>query len=126
MAFTASQAALDAMLVGGIAALLDADADPAYAVLYEGETALVAIVFAKPATTLVDHELVFAQADPSGDQITTQGDADGFELFNGAGELIGSGDVSDATGVGALKISGTNGTRLYAGARAILSELKFA
>lgn len=125
MTFTATQALNDAMLVGGIAAILDVHTNPAYAVLYQGTTALVTVVFAKPAATLIDHELVFAQGELAGDMIVTQGDADTFELFNGAGTLLGSGDVTDAAGSGALKISGTLGTRLYAGARAILHELKF-
>lgn len=124
MAFTQTQAVSDAMLVGGVAALIDASASAAYATLYEDATPLVTIVFAQPAVALVDHELVFMQAEVGGDLILVQGDADRFELYNGDDVLLGEGDVSDEMGSGTLKISGTTGTRLYAGARAILDELK--
>lgn len=117
----------DAMLLG-VAALLDAVADPAYAILFEGTTALVTMVFAKPAAALIAHELVFEQGDAGGDLILVQGEADSFELYNGAGVLIGAGDVTEAAGTGALKVSGTapGTTLLYAGARAILAEMKMA
>ena len=122
MSFTHTVDANDAMLLG-VAALLDADADPAYAILFEGATALVTLTFAQPAATLVAHQLVFAQGDLAGDQILVQGSADNFTLHNGAGTLIGAGDVTDMAGSGALKVSGTTGTLLYAGARAILGSL---
>ena len=122
--WTQTQAFDDACLVGGVAALIDAGSNPAYAILYEGATPLVTIVFSQPAVTLVDHALEFDQADAAGDMITEQGDADTFELYNGDDVLLGTGDVSDSEGDGVLKISGTTGTRLYAGARAILDELK--
>lgn len=123
MAFVPSQDFKDACLVGGVAGLLDASANPAYAILYDGMDELVTLVFAQPAVTLVDHVLEFDQADAGGDLVHTEGDADIFALYNGANVLLGTGDVSDALGTGALKITGTTGTRLYAGARAILDEL---
>jgi hypothetical protein len=114
----------DAMLLG-IAALLDAHPNPAYAVLFDSaDVALVTMVFAKPAASLVAHELVFAQGQAGGDMILVQGSAAKFELRNGAGVLLGSGDVSDMNGAGTLKVGGTTGTLLYEGARAILGELK--
>ncbi|QGW82926.1 hypothetical protein [Variovorax paradoxus] len=122
MSFTHTTAANDAMLLG-MAALLDADDDPAYAILFAGTTALVTLRFAQPAASLVAHQLVFEQGDPAGDMILVQGSADNFTLFNGAGTLIGAGDVTDMAGSGALKVSGTTGTLLYAGARAILGSL---
>lgn len=122
MSFTHTTAANDAMLLG-FASLIDADDDPAYAILLEGATALVTLTFAQPAASLVAHQLVFEQGDPAGDQILTQGSADNFLLYNGAGTLIGAGDVTDMAGSGALKVSGTTGTLLYAGARAILCAL---
>jgi hypothetical protein len=127
MTFTASQVLKDARLVGGLAAALDDDpAGHACAVLFDsGAVALVTMVFAKPAASLVAHELVFAQGDPSGDFILAQGNAAAFELYSGAGLLLGSGDVSDLAGSGALKVSGTTGTLLYAGARAVLGVMKF-
>ena len=128
MSFVATQDLNDAMLVGGIDALLNADpVNPAYAILYDGAAiALVTMVFAMPAAALVAHELVFAQEDLSGDFILTQGNAATFELYNGAGLLLGSGDVTDMAGTGVLKVTGTTGTLLFAGARAILGEMKFA
>ena len=127
MTFTATQALNDAMLVGGVkSALDDHPTAHAYAVIFDGDgVALVTIVFTKPATELVAHELVFDQGDASGDMIFTQGIAASFELFSGAAVLLGTGDVTDAAGSGALKVEGTAGTLLYAGARAILAELKF-
>jgi hypothetical protein len=123
MSFTQTQVFDDACLVGGVAALIDDSVNPAYAVLYEGATPLVTLVFAQPAVALVAHALAFEQADPTGDLIPVQGDADNFELYNGDAVLLGTGDVTDSAGSGALKISGTTGTRLYLGARAILDEL---
>lgn len=126
MSFVASQAFKDARLVGGIAALLDDGTPPAYALLADSTgTVLVTLVFTKPAAVMVAHELVFAQAQVGGDQILVQGNAAQFELFNGAGVSLGTGDVTDMAGAGALKISGTAGTLLYAGARAILGSFKF-
>lgn len=127
MTFTATQALKDAQLSGGIDGALDDDpTDPAYALLFDvADVALVTLLFAKPAATLVAHFLVFAQGDPTGDLILNQGSATHFELYTGSGVLLGTGDVTDMLGTGALKISGTTGTLLYAGARAILGELKF-
>jgi hypothetical protein len=125
--WTPTQAFKDAQLSGGIDGLLDADPTfAAYAILYDAaSTPLTTLVFARPAASLVSHELVFAQADLTGDFITMQGSADNFELYNGANVLCGSGSISDMAGDGPLKVSGTTGTLLYAGARAILGALKF-
>ena len=127
MTFTATQVLNDAMLVGGIDSVLDDDpVNHAYAVLFDGAAVpLVTMVFTKPAATLVDHTLVFGQEDASGDFILTQGNAASFQLYSGTNTLLLSGDVSDEAGTGALKVKGTAGTLLYAGARAILGELKF-
>ena len=125
MTFTATQALNDAMLVGGIDAALDDDpTNHAYAILFDGAAvALVTLLFEKPAVALVAHALVFSQDQLGGDLILTQGNAASFELYSGAGVLLGTGDVSDMAGSGALKVSGTTGTLLYAGARAILGSL---
>ena len=126
MTFTATAALNNAMLVGGIAATLDADpVSPAYALLFAGTKSLVTIMFARPAATLTANKLRLSQASASGDLITEQGSADNFMLYNGAGVLLGSGDVTASGGAGALTIGGTAGTMLYAGARAILGELTF-
>jgi hypothetical protein len=127
MTWTPTQAFRDARLVGGIASWLDADpVNPAYAVIFDSaNVALVTIVFARPAGALVAHELVVSQAAAGGDQILVSGSADHFWLYNGAGVAGGAGDVTDAAGTGAMKITGSNGTMLFAGARAIVSSLKF-
>lgn len=126
MIWIPSQAFKDARLSGGIDALVDASADPAYAILFDGSAvALVTMIFAQPATSMVAHELVFEQGEAGGDQILVQGNAAAFELFNGDGVSLGTGDVTDSLGTGALKISGTTGTLLYEGAFAILGTLKF-
>lgn len=127
MSFAATLDLNDAMLVGGVSALLDAHPTlPAYANIFDGTAVLlVTLVFARPAATLVSHALVFHQGDPTGDFIVTQGNAAAFALYNGANVLLGTGDVTDMAGSGGLKVSGTTGTLLYAGARAILGELKF-
>lgn len=122
MSFTQTQAFDDACLDGGVLAALDAGTNPAYAIVYQGTTELVTMVFAKPSAQLVDHRLEFIQGDASGDLIHTQGDADNFKLFSGDNVLFGYGDVTDAAGTGAMKITGTTGTRFFAGARAILDE----
>lgn len=123
MIFNQTQAFDDACLVGGVLAAFDAGTDAAYAIIYEGTTELATMVFTKPCATLVAHALDFEQADPAGDMIHTQGDADNFKIFTGDNVLMGSGDVTDAAGTGTMKISGTTGTRLYAGARVILDQM---
>lgn len=126
MSFTATQALNDSMLVGGVNAALDDHAsNHAYAILYDAAAvALVTMLFTRPAVTLVAHELVFDQDSASGDMILVQGNAVTFNLYSAAGVLLGAGDVTDMAGAGPLKISGTTGTLLYAGARAILGEMK--
>lgn len=125
MAFTLSQAASDAMLIGGVDSFINAGTTAAYAKIFAGNTLLVTMVFAKPATAFANHELTFAQGNAGGDQISVTGVADSFTLYNGLDQIVGAGDVSAVGGTGALKISGTSGTTMYAGARAILGELKF-
>lgn len=126
MSFTATQALNDSMLVGGVnSALDDHPTNHAYAILYDAAAVpLVTMLFTKPAVALVAHELVFDQDSASGDLILTQGNAATFSLYSAAGVLLGAGDVTDMAGAGPLKISGTTGTLLYAGARAILGEMK--
>lgn len=128
MTFVATQALNDAMLSGGIDGILDVDpVNPAYAIVYDaGAVALVTLTFSRPAATVIDHKLVFHQEDVAGDMIIAQGEAATFDLFNGVGTALGTGDVTDMLGTGAMKISGTLGTLLYEGARAIVGEFYFA
>jgi len=126
MTFALTQAGNDAMLSGGfLAGLNDSGTNGAYAILYQSATALVTMVFARPCAVFTAHQLVFVQGDPTGDQIMTQGDADNFELYSGAGVKFGAGDVGAVGSSAALIVSGTavGTTRLYAGARALLASL---
>lgn len=81
---------------------------------------LVTMTLAKPCGAIVSNKLVLQQADPAGDFITTQGEAVTGVWVNGAGAVVGEGTVTDEAGDGDFKVSGTTGTLLYAGARAIL------
>ena len=85
-----------------------------------GAAPLVTMVLKKPCGTVIDHVLVLQQAAAGGDLITAQGSAVWARWVNGAGVIIGEGDVSDEAGDGLFKVSGTTGTLLYAGARALL------
>lgn len=81
---------------------------------------LVEMILTDPSGTLVGNTLVLTQADTSGDLITVQGSALWGRWLNGAGNIVMDGDCTDEAGTGFFKLSGTSGTLLYAGARAIL------
>jgi hypothetical protein len=85
-----------------------------------GAPALVTITLNKPCGTIISNALVLQQAAAGGDLIAVQGSALWARWVNGSGAIVGEGDVSDAAGTGVFKVSGTTGTLLYAGARAIL------
>lgn len=85
-----------------------------------GGTPLVTMVLTDPCGVITGNVLVLTQADPSGDLVFITGSALWARWVNGNGDLVGDGDVSDAAGAGFFKLSGTTGTILYAGARAIL------
>lgn len=85
-----------------------------------GATPLVEMVLTDPPGTLVSNTLVLTQADLSGDLILVQGSALWGRWVNGAGAIVMDGDCTDESGDGFFKLSGTSGTLLYAGARAIL------
>ncbi len=91
-----------------------------------GAAPLVTMVLKKPCGVVVDHVLVLQQAAAGGDLITAQGSAVWARWVNGAGAIVGEGDVSDEAGEGLFKVSGTTGTLLYAGARAILGVTEIA
>lgn len=84
------------------------------------DTLLVTMVLDKPCGAIVDDVLVLAQLDPVGDMVAVTGSAVTGVWVNGNDVLVGAGTVSDEAGSGDFKISGTTGTMLYAGARAIL------
>ena len=83
---------------------------------------LVEIVLAKPCGEINAGVLTLVQADAGGDLIAQTGTALWARWVNGDEILIADGSVSDAAGDGDFKVSGTTGTMLYAGARAVLGN----
>lgn len=84
------------------------------------ETPLVQIVLANPCGAVVSHLLVLHQNDAGGDLVALSGAAVWARWVTAAGELIADGSVTDASGAGDFKLSGTSGTMIYAGARVLL------
>ncbi len=78
------------------------------------------------ATMLLDdpafvaHALVLTQTDPAGDLIIEEGDATFGRLISPNGDWACDGDITVEGGGGVFELTGTTGTHLYAGARAIL------
>jgi len=85
-----------------------------------GNNLLVSMGLKKPSGTLVAGVIVLEQYNAAGDQVLLDGEAVLGKWINGNGVLVAQGDVSDASGAGDFKISGTIGTMLYAGAYALL------
>lgn len=85
-----------------------------------GGAPLVEILLAKPCGTIAAGVLTLLQANPGGDLIASTGSALWGRWVNGSGDIVADGTVSDAAGTGDFKVSGTTGTLLYAGARALL------
>ena len=83
-------------------------------------TPLVEITLTKPCGEIDAGVLTLVQADPGGDLIAETGAALWARWINGDEMLIADGSVTDAAGDGDFKVSGTAGTLLYAGARALL------
>ena len=83
-------------------------------------TPLVEITLTKPCGAIDTGVLTLVQADPGGDLIAETGTALWARWVNGDEMLIADGSVTDAAGDGDFKVSGTAGTLLYAGARALL------
>jgi hypothetical protein len=81
---------------------------------------LVEIGLAKPCGVINASVLTLKQSEPSGDLILATGTALWARWINGRDEVVADGSVSDAAGTGDFKLSGTSGTVLYAGARALL------
>lgn len=85
-----------------------------------GVAPLVEMILTDPCGVIVNNTLVLTQADVTGDLITVQGSALWGRWLNGNGSIVLDGDCTDSAGNGFFKLSGTSGTLLYAGARAIL------
>jgi len=83
---------------------------------------LVEMLLAKPCGEIQENELTLLQAEPAGDLILETGTALWARWVNGNDEVVADGTVSDAAGAGDFKLSGTSGTVLYAGARALLGQ----
>ncbi|MGP1680773.1 MAG: hypothetical protein ACTS8S_00395 [Giesbergeria sp.] len=89
--------------------------------LYDAaDTLLVTLVLAKPCGEVLADALVLDQEDPAGDLITAQGSVVTGVWLNGEDTVVATGTVSDEAGSGDFKVTGTTGTLLYAGGRAIL------
>lgn len=81
---------------------------------------LAVLVLASPCGEIVDGKLVLAQADPEGDLIAANGFAVAALWYSYDNELLASGAVTDEAGAGPFRVSGSEGTRMLAGGRAIL------
>lgn len=120
MTITISIAHNNARLAGTIAHA-DAGTPASRIRLYDASDVLLAtMVLSKPCGAIVANKLVLEQADPSGDMVVAQGAAVKGVWISGAGDPMLEGSVTDEAGDGDFKVSGTTGTMLYAGARAIL------
>lgn len=127
-------------ILAGIASLLDAGSASAFITLFSGPrpdpgaapgsaVALATIVLAKPATSLVDHHLVYVPADASGALVMAQGDAVWGRCVSGANVWVWDADVTGPSGAGPIKVQGASAelpTRLYAGAVVRLVDLVMA
>jgi len=87
-----------------------------------GGVPLVTLVLAKPCGTVTGGVLTLAQADLSGELVMATGSALWARWVNGSDDLVADCTVSDSAGAGDIKLSGTTGTLLYAGARALLGS----
>lgn len=87
-----------------------------------GGTPLVTLLLTKPCGTVTGGALTLEQADVGGDLIMATGAALWARWVNGNDDLVADCTVSDAAGAGDIKLSGTTGTLLYAGARALLGS----
>ncbi len=85
-------------------------------------TPLVEITLAKPCGVIDAGVLTLIQADAGGDLIAETGTALWARWVNGDEMHVADGSASDAAGDGDFKVSGTTGTILYAGARALLGN----
>jgi hypothetical protein len=83
---------------------------------------LVEITLAKPCGVIDAGVLTLVQADAGGDLIAQTGTALWARWVNGDEMHVADGSVTDASGDGDFKVSGTAGTLLYAGARALLGS----
>lgn len=81
---------------------------------------LAVLVLASPCGEIVGNKLVLAQADPEGDLIAANGSAVSALWYSYDDVLLASGAVTDEAGAGPFKLSGTTGTLMLAGGRAIL------
>lgn len=87
-----------------------------------GGTPLVTLLLTKPCGTVAAGALTLEQADVGGDLIMATGSALWARWVNGNDDLVADCTVSDSAGAGDIKLSGTTGTLLYAGARALLGS----
>lgn len=98
---------------------LYATAQPAFGA-DPGGAPLVEILLSKPCGAIAAGVLTLLQANAGGDLIAGTGSALWGRWVNGSDAIVADGTVSDAAGNGDFKVSGTTGTMLYTGARALL------
>lgn len=87
-----------------------------------GGAPLVTMTLTKPCGTVTGGALTLAQSDLSGDLVMDTGSVLWARWVNGNDALVADCTVSDSAGAGDIKLSGTTGTLLYAGARALLGS----
>lgn len=85
-----------------------------------GSSPVVTAILAKPCGIVSAGVLELTQADLAGDLVTGTGAVLWARWKNGAGVIVLDADVTDNTGTGFLKITGTVGTTLYAGGSLLL------
>ena len=111
--------------VGGAASRIHfyATARPGTTGADAGGLPLATVVLAAPCGTVASGVAQLLQADVSGDLIASTGDAVWARWVAADGEVLADGDATAAAGAGPFKLTGTDGTRLYAGGRAILGAV---
>ncbi|CAN5857391.1 hypothetical protein BH11PSE13_BH11PSE13_12090 [soil metagenome] len=135
-----SQAFMDALLVGGLAAKLAGGPGVAYIFLYDGTKpptpggapdgschllATIALAAVPTHWNSTAHKLELVQGDLTGDLVAVQGSATWGRLFTADDTWMADGTAVNVADAGDFKVSGTTGTLLYLGARAQLGLTTF-
>jgi hypothetical protein len=87
-----------------------------------GGAPLVTLRLSKPCGVVTAGSLLLTQAEVGGDLIMVTGSVLWARWVNGDDVLVADGTVSDSAGAGDIKLDGTAGTLLYAGAYALLGS----
>ena len=124
----ASRAQIDAGPAHGTIELYDI-AQPATLGAAPSGPPCAVITLAKPCGAIDGGYLTLAQDDPAGDLIATSSGPDGVTwalVRDGNGTIVQDGTVSDnAVGAtGDFKLSGSSGTRLFAGGYVLIGDFR--